>query len=439
MTYTLPIATLLWSLSISALAGCNNRPAQNTQSETTESPRSSKAPAGSMTVSLSGKQGPQGDLTRLYGISLRDPSNADRTRKRLDQSPLKDRWVNLPKGFIRHPAGSHSYKISSVQDPNVQLVLNTLLPQLPPSVTHDFTWPPQLPKDQVSAWVTERTGRISIGNEPPNHVPRHFANGQAYVDWAESIYRSNPQQADKFWIQTGKPEVVRHMGANSPVVRKHSDCLDAASRAVKAGKLPARIISTHKLMPVYPEDRLKFYREMLQDYRSYFGNDVLVCFQEFNYRDEEVGSLDQILHVGEFLLIMARLRNEEGAIVDGAAFHQGFAVGTSNLFGLDQKSGQGSWKTGGLLQLWEYFGDLMSNGSYQFSSSTNRPDQVQFEVFKKGNKFFALYSNRSNSDVPVALDGSNITYVDQSMTSRTQSYSNTLPARTTGMIELINL
>ncbi len=419
--------------------GCNNRPAQNTKtieasSSTVISPVS--APAGSMTVVLTGKTGPKGDMLCLYGISLRDPSNSDAARKRLDQSPMKDRWINLPKSFIRHPAGSHTYKIQSVQDPNVNLVLNTLLPQLPPEVKHDFTWPPQLPRDQVSAWVTERTGRITIGNEPPNHVPELFANGQAYVDFAESVYKANPKLTDKFWIQSGKPEVVRNMAPNSPMVRKHSDCLNSASKSVKAGKLPARIVTTHKLMPAYPADRLKFYREMMDDYRTYFGEDVKVCFQEFNYHDEEAQSIDQVLSVAEFLLIMSRLRNEQGAIVDGAAFHQGFAVGTSNIFGLDAKAGQGSWKAGALALLWEKFGNMMEDGSYAFSTNTNRPVEVQIEVFKKGSNFYALYSNQTDREISTAMKGTSITYIGSSLLEKTETFTGKLPARSAGSVEL---
>ncbi|GEM_PF-1280715 len=441
MNLVIKTALLSTAVMLMAASGCSNKPTQQTtEAQSLPTAAASKpAPAGTLQVTLTGKTGPKGDLERLYGISLRDPSNSDAARKRLDQSPLKDRWINLPKSFIRHPAGSHTYKMKSMDDPNVNLVLNTILPQLPASVKHDFTWPPQFPRDQVSRWVTERTGRISIGNEPPNHVPELFANGQAYVTFAEEVYRANPKLADNFWIQSGKPEVVRHMGKGSPMGRKHGDCLDAASKAVKAGRLPARVITTHKLLPVYPADRLGFYREMLTDYRSYFGNDVLVCFQEFNYSDEEAESLDQVLHVAEFLLILARLRNEEGNIVDGAAFHQGFAVGTSNLFGLDAKSGQGNWRAGGLALVWEEFGNMMTDGSYAFSSATNRPEDVEIEVFKKGANFYALFSNKSVRPIPTTLNGVNIIYIDQTLGKKTEKFSGSLPARSTGSVELTGI
>jgi hypothetical protein len=388
-------------------------------------------------VTLTGKLGPAGDLSCLYGISLRNPGNEDQARKYLFESEMKSRWQNLPKSFIRHPAGSHSYKITSVDDPNVRLVLDKVLPQLPSSITHDFTWPPQLPVDEVAAWTSPRTGRISIGNEPPNHIPRHYAQGQDYIDWAENVYRSNPKLADKFWIQTGKPEVVRFMRAESNASRKHSDCLESASRSVKAGRLPARIITTHKLTPAYPADRLGFYRDMLDDYRKYFGSDVRICFQEFNFRDEEVGSLDQVLHVGEFLLIMARLRSEQGAIVDGAAFHQGFAVGTAHLFGLDARGGQGgTWQQGAVLALWEEFGRIMSKGQYAFSQSMNRPEQVQVEVFTLNNKFYALFSNLSAQDVKTGLNGLELTVIGEDFQARKASFKGVLPARSVGILLL---
>ena len=436
MKYSLLSALSLVLLTLVSSVGCKNQSPQSSQAVTSATMAPAKAPAGSMTVTLTGTTGPKGDCNRLYGISLRDPSNYDAVSKRLDQSPLRDRWINLPKAFIRHPAGSHSFKIKSADDPNVMLVLNTFLPQLPPNVTHDYTWPPQLPKDQVDAWLTDRTNRITIGNEPPNHIPKIWADGQAYVDFATSVYNANPKLKDKFWIQTGKPEVVRNLPPNSPSARKHGSCLDAASKAVKAGKLPARIVSTHKLIPQYPPDRLKFYREMMDDYRSYFGPDVKVCFQEFNYKDEDTESLEGVLHVSEFLLILARLRNEEGDIIDGAAFHQGFAVGTSNIFGLDNRSGIGNWKAGSLALLWEQFGNMMTDGSYAFTKSDNRPAEVQVEVFKKGSQFYALYSNRSERDVPIALNGVSITYIDQSMQAKTTPFNTKLPARSTGAIEL---
>jgi hypothetical protein len=133
------------------------------------------------------------------------------------------------------------------------------------------------------------------------------------------------------------------------------------------------------------------------------------------------------------------LRNEEGKIVDGAAFHQGFAVGTSNLFGLDAKGGQGSWRVGGLAIVWEEFGNMMTDGSYAFSNASSRPDDVQIEVFKKGANFYALYSNKSDRAIPTALNGTNITYVDQSLTKKTGKFSGSIPARSTGSIELTGI
>jgi hypothetical protein len=343
-------------------------------------------------------------------------------------------FTALPLAFIRHPAGSHSDDIVNTQDANTQYILNTFLP-LFPSCSHDFTYPAQLPIEDLTDWVTARTGRITLLNEPPNRIPSLYADGAAAVTIQKAIYAAHPNLQGKMWFQTGKPEVVRYPDMSSPgSVAKHEDCLDAAAEAVTAGLLPARIVTTHKLIDDYPSDLLGFYRTLMEDYVDYFGNDVEICFQEFNYKEEEFESLQGVLAAAEFLLILARLR-AEGYAINGAAYHQGFAVGTANLIGLNAPSGQGSWVTGAMYKLWKLFGSKLDNSEYMLTSVTDQEDDCQVGIVRDRWRRYALYSNRGAAKT-LNLDGVTIEYLDSALTNKFSRWTGSVPANSCGVVRL---
>lgn len=375
-----------------------------------------------------------GELLSLLGLSVRDPFNEDSQDRRILDSPLAQEFLDLPKGSIRHTAGSQSDNISDTNDPEMQYALTTLLPALPESVTHDFTWPPQLPVEDLTDWVTQRTGRITIFNEPPNRIPSIYANGQVAVDQQKIVYSAHPNLQSKMWIQTGKPEIVRYPELSDPsAMAKNQSCLDAASSAVIAGELPARIVTTHKIYDAYPADKLAFYRQLMEDYKTYFGDNVEVCFQEFNYAESESNSVAHALACGEFLLILARLKGE-GYNISGAAYHQGFAVGTSNIFGLDGPSGTGNWGTGFMYLMWDMFGKKLRDGKLNVTTVTNQPDRTQVIIVSSGWRRFALYSNVGAAQ-SVNLDGVTFEYVNSSG-SQSAVWSGTLPANSVGVVRL---
>lgn len=170
------------------------------------------APVGFPVEILREKSEP-GAMAPLWGVSVRDPLNQDINGLTVDQGPLRERWLLLPKSFYRHTAGSQSYKITSTEDASMQYALITVVPDL--AIQQDFTWPPQLASNKVMEWVSPFTGRISLGNEPPIHVGpgKEFADPADYVNWAASVYQANPALQDKFYVQSGKPEIVNAAGS----------------------------------------------------------------------------------------------------------------------------------------------------------------------------------------------------------------------------------
>jgi hypothetical protein len=65
--------------------------------------------------------------------------------------------------------------------------------------------------------------------------------------------------------------------------------------------------------------------------------------------------------VSQFLLVLSRLRHEQGDIVDGAAYHQGSSVKGSAIIGQDAG---GNWRATALTDLWEHLaGSLVFDGT----------------------------------------------------------------------------
>jgi len=375
-----------------------------------------------------------GELKPLLGLSTRNPSNTNSLGQKLKDSSLWQDFLGLPKAFIRHTAGSHSDDIVDTNDVNMQYMLTDFMPALPASVLHDFTYPAQLPVEDLTDWVTARTGRITLLNEPPNRIPSLYANGAAAVAAQRAIYDAHPNLQAKMWVQTGKPEVVRYPeNSTAGAVAKHQDCLNATAAAVAAGQLPARIVTTHKLLDAYPSDRLGFYRQLMADYVTYFGSSVEVCFQEFNYADEDTESLAGMLLAAEFLLILSRLKGE-GYNISGAAYHQGFAVGTSQIFGLNAPSGQGSWVKGLIYEMWSMLGKKLDDGQLMLTTVTDQPDRAQVVIIRSGWRRFALYSNIGAAQA-VNLDGVTLEYVN-SLGKLSGSWSGSLPANSCGVVRL---
>ena len=311
-----------------------------------------------------------------------------------------------------------------------------------PGVPNDQTWPPQLPIEDFENWLHDDVQRITLGNEPPLHddpFPAGFPSGDSYVAFAESVITAYPEYADHFWIQTGKPEVLRYDALGPIGLARHAEFLDTASAAVADGVLPARITTTHKLLDDYPGDRLDFYRELVTDYQDYFGDEVQICFQEYKYKEDDMLSLGSLVRTAEFLLVMSRLRHELGETISGGAFHQGFASGTANLIGLDDPATP-EWTQTGLTDLWEIFGSSLTDGAFVRTEQYNRPMEVQIELFEMGGRQYFLYSNTSSEDVELPLefgpDGGAVERIDEDLTLEPDTYGGVLPAESAGRIRV---
>lgn len=404
----------------------------------------SPSAAGSMRVCDEGAEGPLGDSAVLLGFSIQEPDREDDFGFTIDQHPtVGPRWMALPREFVRFPAGSDSYTIAS-GDPKMDYFFDTFLPKYP-GLLNDQTWPPQILLPELLTWIEpphDDVQRITLGNEPPIH-PTEFPTAASYVTWASGIVAAAPAAiTDKFWIQSGKPEFIRYSIPGPAGLIRHQEMLDAASAAVAAGDLPARIVTTHKLLDEYPvPDRLAFYRELVADYESYFPG-VELCFQEYKYRDEPHASLRSVLRVAEFLLVMSRLRYELGDTISGGAYQQGFASGTNNLIGLDDPDTP-EWTPTEITDLWELFGNTLAAGTYVQSSSAGRPDEVQAELFRLGGDLYLLFANNGDADAAFTLAPGTtpgpVEIIDEatgSLAFRTETWSGVIPARSAGRVRL---
>jgi len=353
-----------------------------------------------------GNVGLPGDQACILGVSVRDPLNRDGSGLTIDQSPMADRFFALPISSYRHTAGSASYKVTSVYDEGMQYCLADVLPRFSAGVTNDFTWPPSLPNNGVAAWVTARTGRISLPNEPPIHIGpgKEFSTPEDYVNHCVAVYQAPENAAFKnsFYIQSGKPELIAASGSPPSVKQKHLQVQTALAAAVQSGRLPSRIITTHKLMDYGQADWYGFYNSLLNDYEATYGNGVQVCFQEWNWLDADDLTDDILVDDAHFLLVLSRLRYERGGIVDGASYHQGSALKGTALIGIAAEGGE--WAASELTELWESFGNLMLNGSYVSSKIADKPSTLAVEVFELDKKRWLLYSNRGPS-VELAIKG----------------------------------
>ena len=385
--------------------------------------------------------GNAGAAAVMLGLSIQEPDRTDMHGATIDKSPAGARWMDLPRAFFRFPAGTDSYTLSAWDEPEVIYFLSEFRTKYP-GVPNDQTWPPQLPIEDFENWLHDDVQRITLGNEPPLHddpFPAGFPNGESYVVFAESVITAYPEYADHFWIQTGKPEVLRYDALGPSGLARHEDFLDTASAAVAEGVLPARITTTHKLLDDYPGDRLDFYRELVTDYQDYFGDEVQICSQEYKYKADEMLSLGSLLRIAEFLLVMSRLRHELGETISGGAFQQGFASGTSNLIGLDDPATP-EWTQTGLTDLWELFGSSLTDGAFVRTEHLNRPMKVQIELFEVGDRQYFLYSNTSAQAVKLPLevgpDGGAVERIDEELTLELDTYGGVLPAQSAGRIRV---
>jgi len=396
--------------------------------------RSSFGDAGTLRLTIEAQKSAPGFLAPLAGISLRDPSATDFNGNTIQLSAFAQQWNAMPVSMVRHPAGTQSYNITSVQDANVAYTQTITIPQMLESPTNDFTWPPQLDINDVDEWVTANTGRISLANEPPNHTPELWANGTEYAEWAESVYEANPNLQSKMWIQSGKPEVAKYFSLQSQRI-EHQQILSATAFFVSQGRLPARIITTHKISPDQPADYQSFYEEIIQDYKDYFGSNVQVCFQEWNYRDNDSLTAEAFSSSGAFLINLARLKYDNPTVISGAAYHQGHAVGGTHIVGLTSAN-NGTWFTNGFTTWWQDFVGLVYWGAYVNSTVLNKPATVDLAVIENAGKKYILFANRSGAIVPFPNNAASMTYWGEDMTKLSGSYSNALPANSSGYIEL---
>lgn len=392
-----------------------------------------QSPKGDVWIRATREGMPAGYMARLLGVSIRDPLQVDRSGKSLQASSSGPAFAALPVTALRHPAGSQSYKIQSTEDASTKYVLETLLPSRP-QAAHDWTWPPQLPTNELNKWLTAKTRTISLANEPPIH-PEHFETPDAYVVWARGVVDAYPQHRSAFALQTGKPHVA-NLSPDEKQKQKHLAYLQATGAAVRSGLLPARIYNTTKLYPDFPADLYALFTKEQDDYVATHTSAVQVTYGEWNWAEADNLSPEQIPACAAFLLVLARLRGERGDQVFAANYQQGYAVGTSSIIGLNGPSKQGDWVVTAFTEFWNEFGGVFRDGRY-IPSEIARPENVYLELFQTAEGApIVLYSNRGS--VPVSLNLPAATFSYYAGTARTASapWANSLPALSAGLISL---
>ena len=395
---------------------------------------------------------PVGDMSRMFGFSNREARQTDKDGLYPWESALADRYNAIYKHSFRYPAGSNSYNVSNINDPKVQFFFDTVEPLLPAGVEHEFTYGPQLPPDQIPAWVTARTAKIIIGgNEPPLHIgpTKEFGSEVDYYNLAVIQYNLHPSLQSKMWVQSGKPEVVRYgvayLGLNANQVNIHQACLTELKARITAGDLPARVATTHKLSSGYfnipgMSDAYVFYNQLLDDYATQLGTSSFeIGFTEYNDKGSIDNTIEEAVLCAEFWCVMSRIRHERGNQVYSGHFHQGYAAGPNNLFGL-QSAGNQVWVTSATTEIWELFTSIITVGQYMETTVDGKPDDVQVEIFKVGATNYLLYSNRGTAKITLhpGLKGTTINYVDSGLIAKQETYANELPPMSAGVIALQN-
>jgi len=418
---------------IGVLAACNNRPTEPPPPTTGEPPMPD---SGAAEIRSTGELLPAGYMASLLGVSIREPLQPDKSGKQLQASSQGPAFDALPITAIRQPAGSVAYKMVSTADANTQYTLTVLLPALP-NVAHDFTWPPQLPPDELPEWLTPQTRTISLANEPPIH-PEHFATGEAYVAWARSIVDAYPALWDAFALQSGKPHIA-DLSPDQKQRQKHEQFLQATGAAVRNGILPARIYNTTKLYPEFPADLYAFFTTEQNRYAETHTENVQVTYGEWNWAEADNLTPEQIPACAAFLLVLSRLRAERGDQVFAANYQQGYAVGTSNIIGLDGPAKKGNWVQSSFTEFWNQFGQYLRDGQYM-RSTISRPANTYLELFVLADGTpIVLYANRDTVAVPCTLPATTITYYTNTNPALTGPWQNSLPPLSAGSIPLTAL
>jgi hypothetical protein len=255
-----------------------------------------------------------GDNARFLGASVQQGMAAkDSQGVKAYEGDNLDTLKEVGVSIVRYWTGTHSYDVGA-NDPVMQEVINDVLPAL--DADHVITWAPQLPISRLGDFVTDRTIRIDLGNEPPIHRDK-WATPQEYIDWCVSVVDAYPEYRHLFFVQCGKPEFLGYIGVSDSQKAYHRALLEQVGHAVKNGPLQGLGVSTtHKIYPgQWLEDRMDFYDSQIEDYRAYFGNDIRIAYTEFKASKNFASGIDLQLIAADALLTMCKLRRKYGDTV----------------------------------------------------------------------------------------------------------------------------
>jgi len=225
------------------------------------------------------------------------------------------------------------------------------------------------------------------------------------------------------------------LATDQRLVQKHSMFYDAAVAAVQAGELPAAIYNTTKIYPDFPRDLYELFGNEMDRYTSDFGDSVRVTYGEWNYAEIDNLSAEQIPACAAFLLVMCRLRADRGDQLFACNYQQGYAVGTSNIIGLDGPARRGNWTSSAFTDFWLLFGNIIERGQY-LPSHIARPADTYLEAFAIDGDQVVLYANRDTVAVDINLGASSLTFHQSTNPQQTAAWTGSLPPLSAGVITL---
>jgi hypothetical protein len=394
-----------------------------------------------MQVTKSSTYDSAGSLQKFFGFAFRDPSSTDGNGDRFYESNAWARLLRLPKSQIRVKGGTISYDLTTTQDPDILYFFNTLGPSHSQNVPVDVTWGPQFDDDgslSPDDWDFANLGRLTYCNEPPNHTPSIFADGQDYTDRAIAFYDSlSPRLKAKFYWQGGKPEFVEdttgNVGQNTKDI--HNSYLTATQAAVAAGDIPPNIYTTHKYNP-YSSDMLQFYDDLMSSYRTRFTSAVKVYFGEYKFNDQIDITIDNLLQAAEGYLCLMRLNTKYPNNIDGMSYQQGAMKAGHSPIGVASGDPSEPWQNTLMMDWFEMMAYKLFMAQQMDYQVTAKPDDVQLIICKRCFRHMAAWVNKGETDVEVNLDGKTMEFIDTDLTYKQGQFSGVLPARSTGIMKL---